>query len=254
MEIDPAAAWNGLEEPWRVCLSLAWEAYGAGTIPVGAALVDSEGAVVAQGRNRVYEHAAPPRQLANSLLAHAEVNALLALDPERRYEDHVLYTALEPCLLCVGATVMTTVGRIRYAGADPYGGADGALTGGNVHTELPPPQPRRPRGARVRGARARHARGRRAPSRGRRARARGARRRPTRCARGDRDVSRAHAAALTGATSAPFECLRALTTRSNVQLPFPLPVSTLTLRMSSGRPQGGARRSSVQGGGKGTPN
>ena len=37
-----------------MCLSLAWEAYGAGTIPVGAALVDAEGAVVAEGRNRVY--------------------------------------------------------------------------------------------------------------------------------------------------------------------------------------------------------
>jgi tRNA(Arg) A34 adenosine deaminase TadA len=135
---DPAAAWNALEEPWRVCLSLAWEAYGAGTIPVGAALVDREGAVVAEGRNRVYEPVAPLGQLANSLLAHAEVNALVALDPERRYEDHVLYTALEPCLLCVGATVMATVGRVRYAGADPYGGAAGGVLGDNPHTERLP--------------------------------------------------------------------------------------------------------------------
>jgi hypothetical protein len=37
------SAWAALEEPWRVCLSLAWEAYGAGTIPVGAALVDGAG-------------------------------------------------------------------------------------------------------------------------------------------------------------------------------------------------------------------
>jgi tRNA(adenine34) deaminase len=117
---------------------LAWEAYGAGTIPVGAVLVDGAGAVVAEGRNRVYERAAPAPQIANSLLAHAEVNALVALDPERRYEDHVLYTALEPCLLCVGATVMATVGRIRYAGADPYGGADGSVTGVNPHVERVP--------------------------------------------------------------------------------------------------------------------
>jgi len=93
---------------------------------------------VAEGRNRIYEREAPPGQLANSLLAHAEVNALVSLDPERRYEDHVLYTALEPCLLCVGATVMATVGRIRYAGADPYGGGDGGLTGLNPHVERVP--------------------------------------------------------------------------------------------------------------------
>ncbi len=133
-----SSAWDALDEPWRRCLSLAWAAYGAGTIPVGAVLVDASGTVVAEGRNRVYERTAPPRQIANSLLAHAEVNELVALDPERRYEDHVLYTALEPCLLCVGAAVMATVGRIRYAGADPYGGGDGGLIGVNPHVERVP--------------------------------------------------------------------------------------------------------------------
>ena len=132
---EATAAWDALERPWRVCLSLAWEAYKVGTIPVGAALVDGRGVLVAEGRNSVYESVAPPGQLANSLLAHAEVNALVALDPERRYEDHVLYTALEPCLLCVGAATMATVGRICYAGADPYGGAAGALVDVNAHME-----------------------------------------------------------------------------------------------------------------------
>jgi tRNA(Arg) A34 adenosine deaminase TadA len=125
-----ATAWAALEPPWRACLELAWRAYGAGTLPVGAALTDAAGTVVAEGRNRVYEKTAPPGQIANSLLAHAEVNALVGLDPERRYEDHTLYTALEPCVLCVGAAVMATVGRIAYAGADPYGG--GSESGGPV--------------------------------------------------------------------------------------------------------------------------
>jgi tRNA(adenine34) deaminase len=120
--MSAAAAWGALEPPWRTCLELAWRAYGAGTIPVGAALTDAAGTVVAEGRNRVYERRAPAGQIAGSLLAHAEVNALLGLDPERRYEDHTLYTALEPCVLCVGAAVMATVGRVAYAGADPYGG------------------------------------------------------------------------------------------------------------------------------------
>jgi tRNA(adenine34) deaminase len=145
MASDAAAAWDALEAPWKTCLSLAWEAYGAGTIPVGAVLVDAGGAVVAEGRNRIYERSAPGRQLAHSLLAHAEVNALVGLDPERRYEDHVLYTSLEPCLLCVGATVMATVGRLRYAGADPYGRGDGALAGMNPHVERVPLQLEGPR-------------------------------------------------------------------------------------------------------------
>jgi uncharacterized YccA/Bax inhibitor family protein len=44
MEIDPAAAWSALEEPWRVCLSLAWEAYGAGapaTLAVAERLLEA---------------------------------------------------------------------------------------------------------------------------------------------------------------------------------------------------------------------
>jgi tRNA(Arg) A34 adenosine deaminase TadA len=135
----PSAAWAALEPPWRTCLELAWTAYGAGTIPVGAALADRTGTIVAEGRNRVYEKTSPPGQIANRLLAHAEVNALVGLDPERRYEDHTLYTALEPCLLCVGATVMATVGRIAYAGADPYGGgSESGLAGVNPHVERVP--------------------------------------------------------------------------------------------------------------------
>jgi tRNA(Arg) A34 adenosine deaminase TadA len=136
--VTPDEAWAALDASWRRALALAWEAYGNGTIPVGAALADGAGEVVAEGRNRIYEEHAPPRQVAGSLLAHAEVNALVGLDPRRRYEDHVLTTSLEPCLLCIGATVMATVGRVRYAGADPYGGGDGGLLGTNPHVERVP--------------------------------------------------------------------------------------------------------------------
>ena len=101
---------------------------------------------MAQGRNRVYESHGPVGQLANSLLAHAEVNALVGLDPSRRYEDHVLNTTLEPCVLCVGAAVMATVGRIRYAGADPYGGGAGGLVAVNAHIARVPFQLDGPRG------------------------------------------------------------------------------------------------------------
>jgi tRNA(adenine34) deaminase len=137
MASDPLAAWSALDEPWQRCFSLAWEAYGGGTIPVGAALVDGDGAIVAAGRNRVYEEDGPAPQIARSLLAHAEVNTLIGLDPERRYEDHVLYSSLEPCVLCVGATVMATVGRVRFAGADPYGAGH---VGSNPHVERVPLQ------------------------------------------------------------------------------------------------------------------
>lgn len=43
------------EEPWRACFEGAWDAFVAGTIPVGAAVVAPGGAVVARGRNRIFE-------------------------------------------------------------------------------------------------------------------------------------------------------------------------------------------------------
>jgi tRNA(adenine34) deaminase len=115
--------WEALEEPWRECLQLAWDAYRAGTVPVGAIVVDTDGLVVARGRNRVYEAGTANGVLAGTRLAHAEVNALAQLPVTARYFDHTLYSALEPCLLCVGAAAMSTVGSIRYAGADPSAGA-----------------------------------------------------------------------------------------------------------------------------------
>jgi tRNA(Arg) A34 adenosine deaminase TadA len=113
-------AWAELEEPWLVALELAWEAYLAGTIPVGSVVADPGGRVVARGRNRIFDP--PGHGLSGSRLAHAEVDALAQLPVTDRYRDHVLYSTLEPCLLCAAATLLATVGRIEYATADSFGG------------------------------------------------------------------------------------------------------------------------------------
>ena len=96
-------------------------------MPVGAAVSDQSGDVIYEGRSRMYERTAPPGELANSLLAHAEINALARLDPERRHEELRITTTLEPCPLCLGAIGMATVGSLTYLGRDPYGGAVGLL-------------------------------------------------------------------------------------------------------------------------------
>jgi tRNA(adenine34) deaminase len=108
-------------------LELAWEAFGSGTVPVGAVVTDAAGSVVFEGRSRMYDRIAPPGELANSLLAHAEINALARLDPDGRHEDLTITSTLEPCPLCLGAVHMATVGRLVYLGADPYGGSVGKI-------------------------------------------------------------------------------------------------------------------------------
>jgi tRNA(Arg) A34 adenosine deaminase TadA len=67
--------------PWRAALELAWAAYAAGTIPVGAVVVDASGRIVAEGENVVYRADADV-PLDGSCLAHADVAALGQLGSE----------------------------------------------------------------------------------------------------------------------------------------------------------------------------
>lgn len=120
-----------VDEAWREAFELAWEAFAARTIPVGAVVVDADGTILARGRNRIFETDAPASQLANSRLAHAEVNALAQLAMGRTYGDCVLYTTLEPCPLCVGAASLSRVPLVRFAAWDVYSGG-----GGLQHVEL----------------------------------------------------------------------------------------------------------------------
>src|SRR5919112_4197214 len=86
--------------------------------PSRAVVVDPGGDLVTQGRSRSNEPTGPSGQLAGTSLAHAEVNALAGLAPGD-YWSHVLYTTLEPCLLCTAALTHAHVGAVRYAASDP---------------------------------------------------------------------------------------------------------------------------------------
>jgi len=119
--------WERTGPIWRAAFEEAWAAYRTGTVPVGAVLVDRDGAIVARGRNRIFDSAVLG-QIAGSRLAHAEVNALLglagsSLDPRAL----ALFTTAEPCPLCVGAIVMANVREIHYAAREPFAGSIAVL-------------------------------------------------------------------------------------------------------------------------------
>ena len=118
---------------FRRCLELAWEAYCAGSFPIGALVCDADGVVVAEGRNRIGETDAPPGRLRHTALAHAEMDVLAQL-PIGEYADHVLYSSLEPCLLCRAAITMTHIGTVHHLAADVIcDGLDG-IRGLTAHT------------------------------------------------------------------------------------------------------------------------
>jgi tRNA(Arg) A34 adenosine deaminase TadA len=109
--------WLSLEEPWRMAVTMAWEAYVGGNVGVGAVLTDPHGNVVAVGRNRGSDAEAPPGRLRSTPIAHAELDVLGQLPPGG-YQDHTLWTTLESCPLCSMAIVMSNVGNVAYAASD----------------------------------------------------------------------------------------------------------------------------------------
>jgi tRNA(Arg) A34 adenosine deaminase TadA len=123
--IDPAGEPSAAE--WA-CLELAWLALLAGTAPIGAVVTDATGAIISTGRNAV-DGAADPPLVSGSLLAHAEVNALIWLrDGRERHAGYRLVSSLEPCPMCAGAFRMATLGALTFVGADPFNGATWLLT------------------------------------------------------------------------------------------------------------------------------
>lgn len=86
----------------------------AGERPIGAVIMHG-GRVIGRGRA---QHRA--RQ---SEIAHAEMNALLQAEQyihAHVHEGCVIYTTVEPCVMCLGAIVMSDIDHIVYALADHW--------------------------------------------------------------------------------------------------------------------------------------
>lgn len=147
-------------------MALAGQAADDGEIPVGAVVLDADGRMIGQGRNRRERDADP--------LAHAEVLALREAARSRRHDpkcvarqdarqrdadgtresaehraprqgtgsahsqrqalergwnlaDYTLVVTLEPCPMCAGACLQAHVGRIVFGAWDAKLGACGSV-------------------------------------------------------------------------------------------------------------------------------
>jgi tRNA(Arg) A34 adenosine deaminase TadA len=118
------SSWEALPRPWQACLEEAWTAYCAGSIPIGACVVDASGNILSRGRNRINETDGEAPFIFNDELAHAEINALLAIRSEYQVRHTAaLYTTTEPCPLCMGAFYMSGIRRLHYAAREPWAGS-----------------------------------------------------------------------------------------------------------------------------------
>jgi tRNA(adenine34) deaminase len=91
-------------------------------VPVGAVILDPEGAVAGAGRNR--------QQADSDPTAHAEIVAMRQAARALgrwRLDSCTLVVTLEPCTMCAGAATIARLGRLVYGAADPRAGAAGSL-------------------------------------------------------------------------------------------------------------------------------
>jgi len=96
----------------RLALDLAREAEAAGEVPVGAVIV-MDGEVIGRGRNSPIGRSDPT--------AHAEILALReggAAAGNYRLEGAILYTTIEPCVMCAGALVTARIAKVVFGARD----------------------------------------------------------------------------------------------------------------------------------------
>jgi tRNA(adenine34) deaminase len=105
--------WRRIDEEFmREALKLARAAEQAGEVPVGAVVV-LNGEVIGRGRNAPVELHDPS--------AHAEMVALreaAAKIGNYRVEKAILYSTLEPCVMCAGLLVAARVERLVFGARD----------------------------------------------------------------------------------------------------------------------------------------
>ena len=110
------------EPAMRAALAEARAALDSGDVPVGAAILDPSGTVIARGRNR--------READGDPTAHAEIVAIRAAARSVggwRLDGLTLVVTLEPCTMCAGAITAARLSRVVFGAADPRAGAVGSL-------------------------------------------------------------------------------------------------------------------------------
>lgn len=102
-------------------LDEARRAAAAGEVPIGAVVI-LDGRVIARAHNAPIARRDPT--------AHAEILAIRAAAKavdNYRLTGAILYTTVEPCVMCCGAIVHARLARLVYGAADPKAGGVGSL-------------------------------------------------------------------------------------------------------------------------------
>jgi tRNA(Arg) A34 adenosine deaminase TadA len=122
---NPSEMSTTVSDQMAVALQQAESCGARGEVPVGAALFDSSGKLIAASGNRILELKDPT--------AHAEllvIRQAARLIGNERLIGTTLTVTLEPCAMCAGAISLARIARLIYGAADPKAG--GVVHGARV--------------------------------------------------------------------------------------------------------------------------
>ena len=106
----------------RVALDAARKAVASQDIPVGAAIFNNAGDLIATGHNE--------RELRKDPTAHAEIVAIRRAAEKLgdwHLTDHTLVVTLEPCAMCAGAIAQSRLQTVVFGAWDEKAGAAGSM-------------------------------------------------------------------------------------------------------------------------------
>ena len=106
----------------RVALDAARKAVASQDIPVGAAIFNNAGDLIATGHNE--------RELHKDPTAHAEIVAIrraAEILGDWHLTDHTLVVTLEPCVMCAGAIAQSRLQTVVFGAWDEKAGAAGSM-------------------------------------------------------------------------------------------------------------------------------
>lgn len=98
-----------MKEHMQIAYKEALKAYKKGDVPVGAVIIKNN-KVIAKSYNK--------KEKKNNAILHAEIDAINKACKKLKtwhLENCILYTTLEPCLMCTGAIVQSRINEIYYA-------------------------------------------------------------------------------------------------------------------------------------------
>ena len=118
-----AEIWSEIPIGAQIALKEQWAGLAARGLPCGSSIVDDQGAVVAFGRNCVYDsgdsaHSERNYALIENRLAHAELNAIAQLPANIEHSTLTLWATQHPCKMCAAAIEFSEIGKVKFLAFD----------------------------------------------------------------------------------------------------------------------------------------